>query len=39
MIDNTGGLNNHSKWGGKAISYLSKIADAQGKHKENKKAT
>ena len=39
MIDNTGGLNNHSKWGGKAISYLSKIADAQGKHKGNKKAT
>ena len=39
MIDNTGGLNNHSKWGGKAISYLGKIADAQGKHEGNKKAT
>lgn len=39
MIDNTGGLNNHSKWGGKAISYLSKIADAQGNLKGNKKAT
>lgn len=39
MIDNTGGLNNHSKWGSKAISYLGKIADAQGNLKGNKKAT
>lgn len=39
IIDNTGGLNNHSKWGSKAISYLGKIADAQGRHKGNKKAT
>lgn len=39
MIDNTGGLNNHSKWGSKAISYLSKIADAQGNLEGNKKAT
>lgn len=39
VIDNTGGLNNHSEWGGRAISYLGKIADAQGKHKGNKKAT
>ena len=39
IIDNTGGLNNHSEWGGRAISYLGKIADAQGKHKGNKKAT
>lgn len=39
MIDNTGGLSNHSKWGGKAISYLSKIANAQGNLEGNKKAT
>lgn len=39
IIDSTGGLNNHSKWGSKAISYLSKIANAQGNLEGNKKAT